>query len=272
MDSSPGRFMRIGEGGSGGKVPDHAKNFGVLFTGYLDKKQPTYTHTRYKRRFVVLTQDAVHWFKRDEGYDLFGEERGQISLCNIENVRILDEATDQFELRSGGTCRYFKAASQTSCEEWVSAIKSAKTAFANHDKCHERKQRRQTLSNIRNFFVDPEDDNENNTNKHVAVTVLLVSLKSPSTDSEIVLARNPIWDRMIKIPNMQKTQELILFTSNGGMISLSSSILEEKAYDGESFDAHITGVPLASSLRIRVEIEESGSGKGIYRYVMCYKY
>ena len=47
-----------------------AKNFGVLFTGYLEKRQPKYLQTRYKQRFVVLTQDAVHWFKRDEGNDI----------------------------------------------------------------------------------------------------------------------------------------------------------------------------------------------------------
>jgi len=254
------------KGGGAKTKSSEGKHFGVLFTGYLDKKQPTYTHTRYKRRFVVLTQEAVHWFKRDEGYDLFGEERGQVSLCNIENVRILDEATDQFELRSGGQCRCFKAASQASCEEWVSAIKSAAKTFASHDKSPSRIHKRQTLSNIRSFFLDDDDDGENNKNEQVDVTVLLVSLKSQNSDSEVVLARNPSWDRLIKIPNMQKTQELILFTSNGGNISLSCAMLEEKAYAGESFESHITGVPLASSLRLRVEIEETGSTKTPYRY------
>ena len=96
------------------------KNFGVLYTGYLDKKQPTYMSTRFKSRFVVLTQEAVHWFKRDEGYDLFGEERGHVSLKNIDSCRILDEDTCQFELKStGNVCRYFKAPTQSSCEEWV---------------------------------------------------------------------------------------------------------------------------------------------------------
>ena len=50
-----------------GRMGAEAKNFGVLFTGYLEKRQPKYLQTRYKQRFVVLTQDAVHWFKRDEG-------------------------------------------------------------------------------------------------------------------------------------------------------------------------------------------------------------
>ena len=33
------------------------------------------------------------------GYDLFGEERGQVSLSNITSVRILDEDNEEFELK-----------------------------------------------------------------------------------------------------------------------------------------------------------------------------
>ena len=58
---------RRSAGGNGSRMGAEAKNFGVLFTGYLEKRQPKYLQTRYKQRFVVLTQDAVHWFKRDEG-------------------------------------------------------------------------------------------------------------------------------------------------------------------------------------------------------------
>ena len=54
-------------GANGRSMGAEAKNFGVLFTGYLEKRQPKYLQTRYKQRFVVLTQDAIHWFKRDEG-------------------------------------------------------------------------------------------------------------------------------------------------------------------------------------------------------------
>lgn len=52
---------------------------------------------------------------------------------------------------------------------------------------------------------------------------------------------------------MLEGDELIMSTSNGGMIIISSSLMDEKAYDGQEFDANITGVPLASSLRIRIE-------------------
>ena len=35
--------------------------------------------------------------------------------------------------------------------------------------------------------------------------------------------------------------ELIMSTSNGGTISLSSALMDEKAYDGQEFDADIKG-------------------------------
>ena len=44
---------------------------GVLYTGWLEKKNPVNGH--YKQRFVVLTSEAIHWFKRAEtaGLDAF---------------------------------------------------------------------------------------------------------------------------------------------------------------------------------------------------------
>lgn len=38
----------------------------------------------------VLTHMGIHWFKRQEGYDLFGEERGSISVqvCSGGSIRV----------------------------------------------------------------------------------------------------------------------------------------------------------------------------------------
>jgi hypothetical protein len=38
-------------------------SLGVLYTGWLDKKNPVSGY--YKKRFVVLTSEAIHWFKRE---------------------------------------------------------------------------------------------------------------------------------------------------------------------------------------------------------------
>jgi len=79
---------------------DHHKNqnLGVLYTGYLEKQNPRSLSGSYRKRFVVLTHESLHWFTRTEGYDLFGEERGNIPLGNIVSSRILDEDSNIFEV------------------------------------------------------------------------------------------------------------------------------------------------------------------------------
>lgn len=60
---------------------------GVLYTGYLEKFNPDARFSdKHKRRFVVLTHVGLHWFKREEGYDLFGEEKGYIMVQDIKEV------------------------------------------------------------------------------------------------------------------------------------------------------------------------------------------
>jgi hypothetical protein len=239
-----GEMSNTSTGGAGATMKGaEAKNFGVLYTGYLDKRQPTYLQTRYKTRFVVLTQDAVHWFKRDEGYDLFGEERGQVSLSNINSVRILDEDNEEFELKSNGNvCRYFRASSKEACEEWVSAIKSCEfkvtlfsvqnpsTNFHSYFTCvHDihtltgtkamsdgdisadggKKMKRNSLSNIRAFFGDNYEDERMQREREIEISVLLVSLKPSNSERETVLARNPAWRRLINIPELKHGQYFI---------------------------------------------------------------
>ena len=108
-----------------GTAEDYSnKVLGVLYTGYLDKRNPV--SGAYKQRFVVLTNQAVHWFVRAEGYDLFGEERGKSPLVLVLSVRVLDEDNTVFEIHdTTNTKRTFRSQSPTACEEWVSAIRSA---------------------------------------------------------------------------------------------------------------------------------------------------
>ena len=65
--------------------------FGVLLTGYLLKQTSRKLKHSYSRRFLVLTNVGLHWFKRSEGYDLFGEETG---CCEIEDVVDVVPASD----------------------------------------------------------------------------------------------------------------------------------------------------------------------------------
>jgi len=229
------------------------KNLGVLYTGYLDKKNPV--TGSFKKRFVVLTQHALHWFVREEGCDLFGEERGQISLGNILTTRILDEDSAQFELQTTDhKKKYFRCATNVVCEEWVSAVRSASKALSKQRGANAL-QRRQTISGIRGNILDDADEGNTDSANTQDVTVALVSLSSARQQSEVVVTRNPDWNRIITLPVVKNGDQIIISVSNGGFVRLSYELILSKAEDGLEFDVAVQSVPLASSLKISLLVE-----------------
>lgn len=237
------------------KASDENKSLGVLYTGYLEKKNPV--TGSFKKRFVVLTQNSIHWFKRAEGDDLFGEERGQFALGNILTTRILDEDSTIFEIQgTDSKKRYFRAATNVFCEEWVSAVRSAIKSNARKPSG----QRRATISGVK-FNIEDEDKESENYEK-TEVSVLLVSLNSAAQQTEIVIARHPEWDRVINVPAVKKGDQIIISTSNGGSVILPFDNIISKAESGSEFESAVQNVPLASSLKISVSMQgfdKSGS-------------
>ena len=226
-----------------------------MYTGYLDKRNPV--TGSFKQRFVVLTHDSLHWFKRSEGYDLFGEERGQIPLGNILTTRVLDEDISSFEVQgTDARKRLFKASSCSLCEEWVSAIRSAikLSTTANNKRGINR---RSSLSGIRNF--DLEDAN-NEAHDNSEVSVLLMSLVSAAKQTETVIARKPDWNRIISVPFVGKGDQILISTSNGGIVRLNFDTIMAKAEDGLEFEVPVQNVTLASSLKITLTLESVNLG------------
>ena len=68
----------------------------------------------------------------------------------------------------------------------------------------------------------------------------------------MVLARNPDWDRSIIVSSFQPMDVLLISLSNGGLVSLNSTVLDVKSEEGLDFDVAIQNVTLASSLRISI--------------------
>ncbi|GMI42548.1 hypothetical protein TeGR_g10563, partial [Tetraparma gracilis] len=124
--------------------PSHTHpSLGVLFCSYLDKSvsgaiAPHLT-TKWKKRFVVLTHRALHWFKRDGGCDLLGEELGSVQLSAVTSVRCTacPNPADpgaaslhywELEAREEGAIvdtifrRVFRAGSAARRDEWVAAV------------------------------------------------------------------------------------------------------------------------------------------------------
>jgi len=198
------------------------ENDTILYTGLLEKRNPV--NGGFHSRFLLLTTKSVHWFKKTDGSDLFGAERGHAALDSVLTVRVLDEDSTCFELQTlGHMKRVFRANTPQLCEEWVSAIRSA-------------------IKGLDNVYNQYDSGSE--------VVVNLVSLSS--NGAELVISRYPTWGRVINVPAMKKGDQLVLSTSNGGMVSFSYDFLLLKAEDGLDFDAPVQSVTLASSLKLSV--------------------
>jgi hypothetical protein len=91
------------------------------------------------------------------------------------------------------------------------------------------------------------------------VTVLLVALRTSSKNIETVICRNPEWQRLVLINGVYPGDELLITTTNGGTVTLSYNLLQDKSYDGAEFETGIKNVPLASSLRLKVTVDSSNA-------------
>jgi hypothetical protein len=217
-------------------LEENSKSIGVLYTGYLEKKNPV--TGSYNKRFVVLTHEALHWFVRLDGDDLFGEERGRIGLGAIISTRILEEDANAFQIESTDkTKRFFRSTSPVMCEEWVSAIKSTTKNLSEYQK-----------KKVSFPFRHQNGEEEEAT---LEVTILLVS--HASKDKEIVLSRNTGWNRVININNFKSVDKILISTSNGGMVTLTSDVLALRSEGAVDFEVAVQGVTLASSLRMTVQ-------------------
>lgn len=242
------------------KQSDDGKSLGVLYTGNLEKRNPV--TGSFKERFVVLTMDALHWFRRSEGYDLFGEERGQVMLANILSTRILDEDNTTFEIQgTDSKKRLFRAESQKECEEWVTAVRSAiKIMHDSHNSSKRGISRRASLTGIKN--IDEDGNLFENNDHNDEVSVLLLSVNSTTKHTEMVIARRPEWNHVISVPGVCKGDQVVISMSNGGVVRLPYDSVVEKAEGGHPFEAPVQGVTLASSVRITVTLDATDGASG----------
>jgi hypothetical protein len=169
----------------------------------------------------------------------------------MEVVRILDEDPSIFEIISSNfTNRHFKCGSASECESWVSALRSA---IKTHLLSVRKKSRAKSIYNRDGQkFLTPDNQDEHSTGKLTNdVKVILVSIGEPDKREEVI-ARNPIWGRLIILNNVCPNDEVVISISNGGSMKLTSPFLQDKATVGGSFQVDIKNVLLASSLQIVV--------------------
>ena len=215
---------------------DNLQGLGLVLTGYADKKSTWGWH----RRFLVLTHESFHWFKREAGYDLFGEERGHIGRQKIASIRLVDNQTFEIVGQDKAT-RLFRISGESgasTAEEWVSAVKAVTRSRA----------RRGTLSNFR---AGVQSDNKPR-HSVIPTVVSVVAVRTAQTGAEHIISRAPKWERRIVAANLQPSDVLVISTSDGGAATLGLEELQQNQKSGGSFRAPITGAPLASYLVLSV--------------------
>lgn len=80
-----------------------------------------HSHTSWKARYFVLTTQAVHYFRRSEGDELFGEARGRLPIDQIE----LSSSTAKplrFTLTTPSKTRVLRASTPEEAQTWIKAI------------------------------------------------------------------------------------------------------------------------------------------------------
>lgn len=227
------------------------RGLGIVLTGYMEKKNPV--TGSYAKRFLVLTHESFHWFKRDDGYDLFGEERGHVGIGTITSIKLVDgsQGADKrvFEILSSTDRkrRYFRPLPDQEADkalEWVNAINSVVECFKLHPK------RRTTLSNF--HALDALDSRATTAANSDLIVPRVISLKSAFDGSEMVIARNPAWERVIVVPFVHPGDALIISTSNGGVATVPAELMADKYAEGGAFEVAIQGISLQTAVRMSV--------------------
>lgn len=247
------------------------KQLGVLYTGYLEKRNPY--KGSFSRRYGVLTHEAMHWFIREDGYDLYGKERGRVALSDVLSIRMLDEENLEcisFELQTTDNYkRVFRAPNRENCSEWVSAIRSSVKQHASlakaaanpnaGDAIEEQLDVDVLLVSLKSNYVQKKrDDTDKDCNA-------IAEKRRNSTHSrsyyysgtETVLARHPDWNRLINISDVKDGDEVILLLSNGGTVTIDSERLSLNAELEREFDVVVANAPLPSSVRLRAYKDSS---------------
>ena len=151
--------------------------------------------------------------QRQEGYDLFGEERGQILISDVSKVDIYDgyPEGDAFEICTKDyTRRIFRADSKKDCASWVAAINSAIKGRTFY--------RRETLAGI--SFWTKED-------ALVAPTPLMVTVKSEN-GSEMVVSHTVNFGSTFMFDASDPHQTLCFLFNTGATAEISTRVLSNR--------------------------------------------
>ena len=174
-------------------------------TGYCQKLDPNAYVPKKKERFLVLTHEGLHWFKREKGIDLFGEERGAATLADIKEADVYHGEENAFYIATtAGEKRVFFAPSKEEATKWLHAIKTAiKSRYL---------YRRETLSGL-SFLSALEGEDGFVRPRLLLLTYARAGGETPQP--EVVLGRNLDYERGLALPPLHARDQVSITCSNG---------------------------------------------------------
>lgn len=198
----------------------------IIFSGYLEKKK-LYTSS-YKKRFVLLTSNSLHWFKKNPALpptpptsstglpptpntnndknpsqlkDYLGEERGQLSLWSITKVNYsqADPFSYHQSLYFDITCnqnkkRIFRASTPEEAKSWVNHINEAIKAL-NSLSTHKK-----FLSSSSEMAATTQPTISQPTH-HIKLKIEKIALNL-TNHTEIILAKSLEFNHIISLNNL----------------------------------------------------------------------
>jgi len=227
-------------------------SLGVLFTGFVHKKNPI--HGALKKKFLVLTHVGVHWFKRQPGADLFGEERGCMKLVDIRIVKKTppktagDEYLRMFEITTvDGKHRVFLTETENACDQWVNAIEHAMSNKfrAYHNSQAEQYSKGTNGGTATDAAADAAEEKEEAAVVPVdtagdkafvdsvwsagtgsnAEAILFITVSNKATGEETLISRGPQWGSSLTIPGdmFGSGDSVVITLKNDGVATVKAS-------------------------------------------------
>jgi hypothetical protein len=210
-------------------------DLGVIRTGYLDKTTRAKRDT--KRRFVVLTRTHLHWYQRDEGDDLFGEEKGSVPLSEVKGAEPMEESS--FEVSAKDRKRVFTADGPARRDIWVRAINQAMAGAA--------RVKRATITEL-SYFPWEEAP---------APQVSMVTLRS-ETGRELVLASPVAYGQATLLQGMDLRDFVMIRLENGAHATVDGDVIKSRR-GGQPFT--VTTSTNLARLTLRVEACEGSKAQ-----------
>ncbi|KAM3572645.1 hypothetical protein VYU27_005332, partial [Nannochloropsis oceanica] len=205
---------------------------GVLMTGYVEKMDPNAYIPKKRNRFLVATHQGLHWFKREKGVDLFGEERGSTTLSDITEADLHpgDDTAFYISFDDGGK-RVFFAPTSEEASKWVHCIRTAiRSRFL---------YRRETLSGL-SFIHALEGGEAEGIVRPRLLLLTHATWKGGDGEEggrkggkEVVVSRHVEYEKGLSMPPLRGEDDVRLFLVNGASVTMKGEEILAAVKRGE---------------------------------------